>query len=108
MPGLTSVEEVKQALIYLKRREDELTITYNALFKAFKETTLGELCFQKLKDELKDVLDAIFILEKYESIIKARKNSQDAPISGPGDVAGHKKQRDEHFDRDKDDRNKVS
>ena len=64
------IETIRAALIYLRDRQENLFNVYNALFDASEVTGLGVKCLMTLKEELNNVIDVVFILEKYEGMLK--------------------------------------
>ena len=66
----SKIQNLNAALIYLRDRQESLFNVYNALFDASEVTGLGVKCLMTLKEELNDIIDVIFILEKYEEGLK--------------------------------------
>ena len=66
----SKIQNLNAALIYLRDRQENLFNVYNALFDASEVTGLGVKCLMTLKEELNDIIDVVFILEKYEGMLK--------------------------------------
>lgn len=100
--GLNKLEQCRQALVYLRIRRDNLEDVVESLMEAYKQTGEAFMLVQQARVELKQVEDAIYHIERQEDWINKNDKENPAPISGPGNVEGHKKLKEEStFERRK-------